>query len=92
MGWSPNQALAREHFSGTAICLSVRLKAIESGCDETELHGWGRTKLLGIGDMPPELKTQRAKIIKDLKDALTAHKGSGIYSSYSSYEETLETE
>ena len=72
--------------------LNVRLKSIDSGCDATGTHGWGRTKLLSMGDMPPELQAQRAKIVADLKDALTAHKGLGVYSTYTSYEVTLETE
>lgn len=72
--------------------LDVRLKSIDNGCDELGTHGWGRTKLLGISNMPSALQSQRIQIITDLKDALTARKGSGIYSSYSSYEVTLETE
>lgn len=72
--------------------LDVRLKAIDSGCDASGTHGWGHTRLLGIGDMSSELQAQRAEIVSDLKDALTAHKALGVYSPYTSYEETLETE
>jgi hypothetical protein len=72
--------------------LDIRLKSIDSGCDTSGTHGWGRTKLLGIGNMPSELQAQRGQVVADLKDALTAHKALGVYSPYTSYEVTLETE
>nr|WP_315237141.1 hypothetical protein [uncultured Albidiferax sp.] len=72
--------------------LDVRLKSIDSGGDASGTHGWGHTRLLDIGDMPPELQAQRVQIVADLKEALTAHKGLGVYSTYTSFEVTLDTE
>lgn len=72
--------------------LSVRLKSIDSGCDASGTQGWGHIRLLGFGNMPSELQAQRIQIVADLKDALTAHKGLGVYSTYTSYEVNLETE
>jgi hypothetical protein len=72
--------------------LDVRLGLIDNGNDEAGIHGWERKKLHWIRDMPPELQEHRAQIIADLKDAMTARKGLGLYSSYQTYEVTLETE
>lgn len=72
--------------------LDVRLRLIDAGDDSTGLHGWQHTRLLGIGDMPPTLQEKRAQIVSDLKDALTANKGLGVYSTYTAYEVTLDTE
>jgi hypothetical protein len=93
-GFGPESEPGIQHwaFYWGGHLLDVRLKFIENGCDASGTHGWGRIKLLGIGDMPPVLQQQRREIIADLTEALSGNKGSGIYSSYASYEVTLETE
>ncbi|MDR1934076.1 MAG: hypothetical protein LBS49_00530 [Candidatus Accumulibacter sp.] len=40
--------------------------------------------------LPDELKNRRDEILKDLYDALLAYKGSGIFSTYTTYELTLD--
>lgn len=72
--------------------LDVRLRAIDAGGDFSGGHGWEHTRLLGISDMPPALQDHRVQIVADLKEALTAHQGLGVYSSRTSYEVTLDTE
>lgn len=79
-------------FNWQGHLLDICMELLENGCDSTELHGWERRKIRSINRMPQELQSQRIQIIEDLKEALTAHKGLGIYSGYQTYQVTLETE
>lgn len=72
--------------------LDVRMEMLDAGGDPSGGHGWEHTKVHGIGNMTPELQSHRAQIIEDLKSALMARKGGGVYSRRTSYEVTLDTE
>ena len=70
--------------------LDVRLRLIDAGGDPRGGHGWEHVKLLAMKGVPPELEQRRAEILKDLKEALTAHKGLGVLSRRISYEVFLD--
>jgi hypothetical protein len=69
--------------------LDARLQLIDAGGDHRGGHGWARIKLVDISGISPALQESKPQIIDDLKDALTAHKGTGVLSSRTSYEVTL---
>lgn len=93
-GFGPESEPGVRHwaFYWRGHLLDVRLECIDAGCDASGAHGWERTRLLRIDDMPPALQVHRMQIVSDLKDALTARKGLGVLSSHTSYEVTIEKE
>jgi hypothetical protein len=68
----------------------MRMEMLDAGGDASGGHGWEHSKVHGIGNMTPELESHRSQIFEDLKDALKARKGSGVYSRRTSYEVTLD--
>lgn len=74
------------HWSGHL--LKVDLKKIENGADSTGTHGWEKTRVQSIQGLPPD--ADRSALVADLRDALTAHKGLGVLSTYTTYEVFLE--
>ena len=52
-------------------------------------HGWSHYKLLRA-EIPTHLEAQRADILKDLKEALTAYKGGGVFSTRTTSTTTLD--
>lgn len=66
----------------------VRLRVIDAG-GERGGKGWTRWALLFLG-CPEELQAKKSEIIADLKEALTAYKGSGVSSTFTEYTATFE--
>ena len=75
------------YWKGTLMLLEVI--GVESRGGGIGKPRWQRSKLLNI-NIPSELNDQRIQILKDLELAFNAHKGSGIFSTYSSYSFILE--
>ncbi len=72
----------------------IRLKML-SGGGEREGHGWSHYKLeklasLGHPDLAPLLQERRDEIIADLKEALEAYKGGGVFSTRTTSTTTLD--
>ena len=63
------------YWKGEMIELQLR----ETGDTLPDLSGWTHFGLLKL-NLPPHLETQRSEILSDLKEALTARKGAGVYS------------
>lgn len=70
--------------------LEVVLRLLASGGDPKGGHGWARFKLLAIRGLPAEVGRSRDDIVRDLRDALVAHKDSGVFSRRVSFDVTLE--
>lgn len=69
--------------------LVLELDALD-GSGEPGMPGWSLWRLDGIS-IPDELAPQQSQIISDLKEALTAYRGGGVFSAnYSSYDVTLD--
>lgn len=73
--------------------LVLRLDIIDGG-GEIYAAGWSRWSLIWINGgegLPPHLKPAGARIIEELRVALTAHKGyGGVDSTYTEYRATVE--
>lgn len=86
-----NQTIWTLHWQGDLLTLRLDLLAGTGGPGE---QGWSHWKLVwlnGSNGFPQHLKQHKAQIIDDLKAALTAYEGAGIYSAdYSGYSITLE--
>jgi hypothetical protein len=74
------------YWKGTLIF--VRLRVIDAG-GERGGEGWTRWALQFL-NCPEELQAKRSEIIADLKEALTAYKGSGVSSTFTKYTATFE--
>lgn len=70
--------------------LDVRLRLMQCGVDEEGGHGWERTRVDYIDGLGFDVVPHRAQILGDLKEALTARRGLGLYSKLTSYEVVLE--
>lgn len=70
--------------------LDIRLRALSVGVDPDGKHGWEHRKVLEINGLSEEVARKRDDILADLKEALTAHQGMGIYSKLTSYEVELD--
>jgi len=62
-------------WKGDLIELALR----EKGDANPDITAWRHYVLLAL-NLPPHLEVRRGEILADLKDALIARKGSGIYS------------
>lgn len=90
----------REEFSNTSTwhffwggeLMTVCLETLDAG-GQRGGHGWSHYKLVqcyGKGEfIPPNLRGRRDEIIADLRDALAAYKGGGVYSTRASSDTTL---
>lgn len=73
--------------------LTLRLDLLEGKGGRGE-PGWSHWKLVwlnGSHGLPGHLKASKEQVLQDLKDALTAYRGAGIYSAdYADYSVTLD--
>ena len=74
------------YWKGTL--LTVELDMISAG-GERGGHGWSHYKLRFIG-IPPSLEGKRDEIIADLREALAAYGGGGVYSTRTTSDTTLD--
>lgn len=76
--------------------LNLRLDLLDGGAGESAEHGWSHWKLVwlnGSHGLPAHLKPKCAEILDDLKEALVAYQGFGVYSrDYTSYRVALEVD
>lgn len=63
------------YWKGDLLELELR----ETGDTLPDLTGWTHYVLLKL-NLPPHLDTQHSEILSDLREALTARKGAGMYS------------
>lgn len=68
--------------------LTVELNLIGAG-GELGGAGWSHWRLESLG-LPPKLEDRRSDILADLKEALTAYKDAGVFSTSSSHVLTLD--
>lgn len=80
------------HFYWRGELMTVCLEMLDAG-GERGGHGWSHYKLVDCYRqgffVPQHLLDRREEIVRDLKDALTAYKGGGIYSTRTTSETTL---
>lgn len=72
--------------------LTLRLDLLEGKGGRGE-PGWSHWKLVwlnGSHGLPAHLKASKEQVLQDLKDALTAYKDFGVYSSNTDYSVTLD--
>lgn len=87
----PGQVAWAFYWRGTM--LDVWTKTLETGEDAAVNRGWVRKKILSIKGMTPELESQRAEILEDLRQAFVALQELGVHSPfppYTRYEVVLE--
>lgn len=82
------------HFYWRGELMTVCLEVVEAGSDGIRGgHGWVHYQLVDcssrVGFIPSPLLDRREEIISDLRAALIAYKGGGVYSTNATYETTL---
>ena len=86
-----NQTKWTFYWRGTP--LTLRLDLLE-GRGEGGEAGWSHWRLVwlnGSSGLPEHLHPQKAQILEDLEEALTAYQGAGVYSAdYTDYSVTLD--
>jgi hypothetical protein len=68
--------------------ISIELHLLDAGGSRGK-SGWAHWKVHGIY-IPPHLEGRRNDILADLKNALTAYKGGGVYARTMDYSVTLD--
>ena len=80
------------HFYWRGELLTVCLETLDAG-GKRGGHGWSHYKLVDCYKrgffVPQHLEDKRDEIIADLREALTAYRGGGIYSTRTTSETTL---
>ena len=80
------------HFYWRGELLTVCLETLDAG-GQPGGHGWSHYKLVDCYKkgffVPDNLSDRREEIIEDLREALTAYKGGGVYSTRKTSETTL---
>ena len=72
--------------------LDVRVLVLGSGIEADGLRGWERTRVLAVCGASVLARSERAQMLRALKEAFVAHRGLGIYTRLTSYEVSLEDE
>ncbi|AWV07558.1 hypothetical protein [Marilutibacter maris] len=79
------------YWHGAELTLRLYLLEGKGGRGEAGWSHWKLAMLNGTNGLPEHLKAQKAQILRDLKDALIAYRGAGVYSAaYSDYSVTLD--
>lgn len=89
-GREESRNLSVWHFYWHGELMTVWLELMEAG-GERGGHGWSHYRLdKSRGDfVPPHLQGQREEVIADLRAALSARKGGGVYSTRTTSTTTL---
>lgn len=86
-----NQTTWTLYWRGDILTLRLDLLEVSGGPGESGWSHWKLVWLNGSNGLPQHLRQYKAQIIEDLEAALTAYRGSGVYSAdYSDYSITLE--
>lgn len=86
-----NQLTWTLYWRGDILTLRLDLLEASGGPDEPGWSLWKLVWLNGSNGLPQHLRKYKVEIIADLEAALTAYRGSGVYSAdYSDYSITLE--
>ncbi|MEH6420748.1 hypothetical protein [Pseudomonas sp. CGJS7] len=86
-----NQTTWTFYWHGELLTLRLDLLDASGGPGEPGWSHWKLVWLNGSSGLPLHLEQFRGQIIGDLREALTAYQGSGVYSAdYSEYSITLE--
>jgi hypothetical protein len=86
-----NQTTWTFYWSGDRLTLRLDLLDGRGGNGEPGWSHWKLVWLNGSNGLPEHLKQSKEQILDDLREALTAYRGAGVYSAnYTDYSTTLD--